>query len=73
MSAANDVIAIEPVDRAAEARMDTPDDPTATPPPPARGLRHAGRRFAASFVGVGRGLYLFPLDTTFGDSYLLCS
>jgi len=65
MSAANDVIAIEPVDGVAEAKIDTPDDPTDTPPSPARGLRHAGRVFAASFVGVGRGLYLFPLDTTF--------
>src|SRR5258705_6992371 len=32
---------------------------------PARGLRHAGRVLAASFVGVGRGIYLFPLDTAF--------
>ena len=65
MSAANDVIAIEPVDAAAEAKIDTPDNPIDTPPSPARGLHHAGRVFAASFVGVGRGLYLFPLDTTF--------
>ena len=73
MSGANDVIAIDPVDEMLPRETDTPDAvPAATPvddpdtsPPPARGLRHAGRVFAASFVGVGRGIYLFPLDTTF--------
>ena len=65
MTAADDVIAIEPVDGAAEATIDTPDEARGAPPTRARALRHAGRVFAASFVGVGRGIYLFPLDTTF--------
>ncbi|HTG40791.1 MAG TPA: hypothetical protein VK697_04175, partial [Methylomirabilota bacterium] len=65
MSAANDAIAVEPVEGATETKIDTLDEPRDAPQTPGRGLRHAGRVFAASFVGVGRGLYLFPLDTTF--------
>jgi phenylacetate-CoA ligase len=65
MTAANDVTTIEPDDAIAGAIGEAPVDPGAATPSPARGLRHAGRVFAASFVGVGRGLYLFPLDTTF--------
>ena len=65
MSAARDARAIEPLEPIAE----TPRDPDIEPEPAAssaaRGLKHAGRVFAASFVGIGRGLYLFPLDTTF--------
>ena len=65
MSGANDVIAIEPVDAAADAPSEPTVDVGRATPRPAGGLRHGARLFAASFVGVGRGLYLFPLDTIF--------
>src|SRR5258705_12281486 len=68
MSGANDVIAIDPVEGVLGhdgTPTSAPASPSEASPPPVRGLRHAGRVFAASFVGVGRGIYLFPLDTTF--------
>ena len=65
MSGANDVIAIEPVDVAADWPPEPTVDVSRATPRPAGGLRHGARLFAASFVGVGRGLYLFPLDTIF--------
>ena len=52
-------------DTPADVADTSADAAVTSAPAPARGLRHAGRVFAASFVGVGRGLYLFPLDATF--------
>ena len=65
MTGADDVIAIEPTDGSGEAETDARGDAPTVASGPGRGLRHADRVFAASFVGVGRGIYLFPLDTTF--------